>query len=54
MAASDTGHSPPLLEIESVSVSYGKVEAVHQVSIRLARGSIVTVVGPNEIGRAHV
>ena len=51
MAASDTGHSPPLLEIESVSVSYGKVEAVHQVSIRLARGSIVTVVGPNGAGK---
>jgi len=49
--ASETGSGSPLLELDRVSVSYGKVEAVHQVSIRLDRGSIVTVVGPNGAGK---
>jgi branched-chain amino acid transport system ATP-binding protein len=34
-----------------VSVSYGKVEAVHRVSLEVAEGSIVTVIGPNGAGK---
>ena len=41
----------PLLELNKVSVSYGKVEAVHGASLSIARGSIVTVIGPNGAGK---
>jgi branched-chain amino acid transport system ATP-binding protein len=41
----------PLLEVTNLSVSYGKVEAVHDVSLAVARGTIVTVIGPNGAGK---
>jgi branched-chain amino acid transport system ATP-binding protein len=41
----------PLLELREVSVAYGKVEAVHGVSLTIAPGSIVTVIGPNGAGK---
>ncbi len=41
----------PLLEIRSLSVSYGKVEAVRQVSLSIETGQIVTVIGPNGAGK---
>lgn len=40
-----------LLEVRDVSVAYGKVEAVHGVSLAIARGSIVTVIGSNGAGK---
>ena len=40
-----------LLEVHDVSVAYGKVEAVHRVSLAIAHGSIVTVIGPNGAGK---
>ena len=43
--------SLPLLSVEDLSVRYGKVEAVHRVSLRLDAGQIVTVVGPNGAGK---
>ena len=39
------------LDIQALSVSYGKVEALHRVSLRVAEGSIVTVIGPNGAGK---
>ena len=41
----------PLLDVRSLSVRYGKVEAVHNVSLRADEGSIVTVIGPNGAGK---
>jgi branched-chain amino acid transport system ATP-binding protein len=41
----------PLLEVRDLSVSYGKVEAVHHVSLRVDEGRIVTVIGPNGAGK---
>jgi branched-chain amino acid transport system ATP-binding protein len=41
----------PLLVVEALSVAYGKVEAVHDVSLSVAPGSIVTVIGPNGAGK---
>ena len=32
-------------------VAYGKVEAVHEVSLEVGEGSIVTVIGPNGAGK---
>ena len=39
------------LSLTNLSVSYGKVEAVREVSLRLDRGQIVTVIGPNGAGK---
>jgi branched-chain amino acid transport system ATP-binding protein len=40
-----------LLAIENVSVSYGKAEAVRNVSIAVEAGQVVTVIGPNGAGK---
>jgi len=40
-----------LLEIRDLSVAYGKVEAVHHVSLKVEEGRIVTVIGPNGAGK---
>jgi len=40
-----------LLEVRDLSVAYGKVEAVHGVSLTVAAGSIVSVIGPNGAGK---
>ncbi len=41
----------PVLEVERLCVSYGKVQAVREVSMRVPAGSIVTVIGPNGAGK---
>jgi branched-chain amino acid transport system ATP-binding protein len=40
-----------LLEVRELSVAYGKVEAVHRVSLSVDDGRIVTVIGPNGAGK---
>lgn len=40
-----------LLEVDNLSVAYGKVEALQGASVRLPAGSIVTVIGPNGAGK---
>lgn len=47
-----TQGTAPLLEVTDLHVSYGKVEAVHGVSLRVDAGSIVTVIGPNGAGKS--
>jgi branched-chain amino acid transport system ATP-binding protein len=39
------------LEVAGLSVAYGKVEALHQASVQVGEGSIVTVIGPNGAGK---
>lgn len=41
----------PALSIETMSVSYGRVEAVQDVTLSLAPGSIATVIGANGAGK---
>jgi branched-chain amino acid transport system ATP-binding protein len=41
-----------LLEVRDLHVSYGKVEAVHGVSLDVPAASIVTVIGPNGAGKS--
>ncbi|MGE0735499.1 MAG: ABC transporter ATP-binding protein [Alphaproteobacteria bacterium] len=41
----------PALEVKDLSVAYGKIEALHGVSLNVAPGSIVTVIGPNGAGK---
>jgi branched-chain amino acid transport system ATP-binding protein len=43
--------TPLLLETRDLCVSYGRVEAVHNVAIRIREGEIVTVIGPNGAGK---
>jgi len=40
-----------ILEVQDLCVSYGKVEALHHVSIKVGAGQIVTVIGPNGAGK---
>ncbi|HTY03786.1 MAG TPA: ABC transporter ATP-binding protein [Rhodocyclaceae bacterium] len=40
-----------VLEVEGLTVAYGKVEALHQVSVKVRAGEIVTVIGPNGAGK---
>lgn len=42
---------PPILEVEELCVGYGKVEALHHVSLQVRAGEIVTVIGPNGAGK---
>lgn len=41
-----------LLETEDLSVAYGRVEALHRVSLCVREGQIVTVIGPNGAGKS--
>lgn len=40
-----------LLAVKDLCVSYGKVEALHNVSLDLPEGQIVSVIGPNGAGK---
>ncbi len=42
---------PILLETQDLCVAYGRVEAIHKVSLRIRAGEIVTVIGPNGAGK---
>lgn len=44
--------SAPILEVKDLHVHYGKVEALHGVSLTVAQGQIVTVIGPNGAGKS--
>ena len=40
-----------MLEVKNLSVFYGPIEAVQDVSIKVKEGNIVTGIGPNGAGR---
>ncbi|HZX29752.1 MAG TPA: ABC transporter ATP-binding protein [Rhodocyclaceae bacterium] len=40
-----------ILEVKDLCVSYGKVEALHNVNLTIRRGEIATVIGPNGAGK---
>ena len=44
--------SAPLFEIDALHVAYGKVEALHGVSLNVSESRIVTVIGPNGAGKS--
>ena len=48
---SDAPLTEPLLRLDAVSVAYGRVEAVRDVSLGVPQGSIVTILGPNGAGK---
>jgi len=45
------GPAGPLLEVDGVSVRFGALLAVYQVSLRIAHREIVAIIGPNGAGK---
>ena len=46
--------SDVLLELDQVSVNYGAVEAVREVSFKVQKGEIVTLIGANGAGKTSI
>lgn len=44
----------PILKVESLTVTYGRIQAVREVSFEAAAGSLVTLVGANGAGKSSV
>src|ERR1700761_485908 len=47
-----TATATPILEVNGLSVRYGKVEALHGAAIKVRPGQIVSVIGPNGAGKS--
>ena len=43
---------PPLLEMEDVTASYGEIDAIRNVSLKIHEGEIVAVLGANGAGKS--
>jgi branched-chain amino acid transport system ATP-binding protein len=41
----------PLLDVRDLCVSYGRAQVVHDVSIKVTKGALVTVIGSNGAGK---
>ncbi|WP_280482362.1 ABC transporter ATP-binding protein [Nocardia cyriacigeorgica] len=41
----------PMLEVDEISVSYGRIQALHGISLRVAEGELVTLLGANGAGK---
>jgi branched-chain amino acid transport system ATP-binding protein len=44
--------SKPLLSIENLHVSYGKAQALHGISLNVAHGEIIALIGANGAGKS--
>ncbi len=41
-----------LLEVDGVSAGYGGVEIIHEISVHVDAGEMVTIIGPNGAGKS--
>lgn len=43
-----------MLSFDKVSAHYGKIQALHEVSLHINQGEIVTLIGANGAGKTHI
>jgi branched-chain amino acid transport system ATP-binding protein len=53
-AAGNSAHAPPLIEARNLSISFGGIRAVDDVSFSVAKGEIFAIVGPNGAGKSTI
>jgi branched-chain amino acid transport system ATP-binding protein len=44
----------PILEVRGIVAGYGKVQILHDVSLAIAPGEVVSIIGPNGAGKSTV
>lgn len=47
-----SAHQSPILEVASLEVRYGGIQALHGLSLKVPQGSIVTLIGANGAGKS--
>lgn len=52
MAAPDPATNPPLLAVDHLTMRFGGLVAVNDVSFRVAKGGITALIGPNGAGKS--
>lgn len=43
--------NPPLLDVDGLSAGYGRIGVIHEVTLRIAAGEVVSLLGPNGAGK---
>ncbi len=44
----------PLLELRDISITYGDLQVVHDVSVKIAKGEVVALIGPSGAGKSSL
>jgi branched-chain amino acid transport system ATP-binding protein len=45
---------PPILDVREIDAGYGNVQILHDVSLAIAQGEVVSIIGPNGAGKSTV
>lgn len=54
LAAVDQAHSDTLLDVQNISLSFGGVKAIRNVSFNIKKGEIRAIIGPNGAGKTSM